>query len=87
MLLLGLYNVATSNNVKSSLKQNCVFQGWNLQRWTTSNQGFVVDLNIVKQLRNNVFIFSVHFSNFGQRQNNVVNITICKKLKNNLQAI
>ena len=32
------YNVATWDNVKSTLKQRCVFQRWNLQRRTTSNQ-------------------------------------------------
>ena len=37
-LLLGLYDVATWHNVKSTLKQHCVHQCWNLQRWTTLNQ-------------------------------------------------
>ena len=36
------FNVdATWDNVKSTLKQRCVFQSWNLRLRTTSNQGFV----------------------------------------------
>ena len=31
---------------------------------------------------NNVVIFNVQFHNIGQCRNNVVNVTICKKLKN-----
>ena len=37
MLLLGWYNVETLDNVKSTLKQRCVCQRWNLKRWTMSN--------------------------------------------------
>ena len=37
-LFLVWYDVATSDNVKSTLKQYCVRQHWNLQCWTTSNQ-------------------------------------------------
>ena len=37
-LFLGWYDVATSHNVKSTLKQHCVRQRWNLQRWTTLKQ-------------------------------------------------
>ena len=37
-LFLGWYDVATSHNVKSTLKQRCVRQRWNLQRWTTLKQ-------------------------------------------------
>ena len=37
-LLLVSYDVATSNNVKSTLKQHCVCQRWNLQPWATSNK-------------------------------------------------
>ena len=42
-----------------------------------------VDFN-VRECRNNVVIFIVDFDNVGQRQNNVVNVIICKKLKNKL---
>ena len=35
---LGWYDVATSDDVKSTLKQRSVRQGWTLQRWTTSNK-------------------------------------------------
>ena len=38
VLLLGWYDVATSHNVKSTLKQRCVCQRWNLQRRTTLKQ-------------------------------------------------
>ena len=41
MLFLGWYDVATSYNIKSTLKQRCVRQRWNLQRWTTSMLGNV----------------------------------------------
>ena len=37
-LLLGWYDVSTLHNVKSTLKQLCVLQRWNLQRSTTTNQ-------------------------------------------------
>ena len=37
-LLLGWYDVATSHNVKSTLKQRYVRQRWNLQRSTTLKQ-------------------------------------------------
>ena len=37
-LSLSWYQVATSHNVKSTLKHRCVRQRWNLHRWTTSNQ-------------------------------------------------
>ena len=43
-LLLGWYDVATRNNHKSTLKQHCVPQRRNLQRWTTSNQRCVFQL-------------------------------------------
>ena len=42
---------------------------------------FKVDINNVKQRRNNIVIFNV-----DQRRNNFVNINICKKLKNELQV-
>ena len=37
-LLLGWYDVATSQNVKLTLKQRCERQRLNLERWTPSNQ-------------------------------------------------
>ena len=38
-LLLVWYDFATSDSVKSALKQRCVCcQCWNLQRWAMSNQ-------------------------------------------------
>ena len=37
-VVFWLYNIATWDNVKSTLKQRCVFQRWNLQRRTKSNQ-------------------------------------------------
>ena len=43
-LFLGWYDVATWNNLKSTLKQRCVPQRRNLQRWTTSNQRCVFQL-------------------------------------------
>ena len=38
-------------------------------------------INNRRQRRNNVAIFNVEFHNVDQRQNNVVNMTIFKKLK------
>ena len=32
ILFLGRYDIATSGNVKSKLKQHCACQRWNLQR-------------------------------------------------------
>ena len=37
-LFLGLYDAATSHNVKSTLKQRCVYQRCNLQRLATLKQ-------------------------------------------------
>ena len=37
-LSFGCYDATTWNNVKSTLKQHCVSQRWNLQRQTTWNQ-------------------------------------------------
>ena len=37
-LSFGRCDVATWDSIKSTLKQCCVFQRWNLQRRTTSNQ-------------------------------------------------
>ena len=39
---------------------------------------FNVELNNVRQRRNNVVIFNVNFHNVGQRRNNVANMTIWK---------
>ena len=78
-LLLGWYDVATSHNVKSTLKQRCVRQRWNLQRWNNVVY-FNVELNNVRQRRNNVVIFNVDFHNLGQRRNNW-NMAIWKKIK------
>ena len=45
------------------------------------NVYFDVDLNNIRQRRNNVDIFNVNFRNVGQRRKNVVNMTICKNNK------
>ena len=37
-LFLSWYDFATPYNIKSTLKQRCVRQLWDLQGWTTSNQ-------------------------------------------------
>ena len=37
-LSFGWYDVVAWGNVKSTLKQRCVFQRWNLQRRPTLNQ-------------------------------------------------
>ena len=42
---------------------------------------FNVDINNVRQRRNNVVIFNVEFYNFGKRRNNVVKMTASKKNK------
>ena len=47
-LFLGWYDVATSHNIKSTLKQRCVRQRWNLQRSTTSN---VANMTIWKKIK------------------------------------
>ena len=45
---------------------------------------FNVDMKNVRQLRNNTAIANVKFQSVGQRRTNVVNITIGKILKKNL---
>ena len=82
-LLFGWYDVVTSDNVKSTLKQRCVCQRSNLQRWTTSNQHCLFQRCCynVRQRRNNAVIFNVEFHNVDQRRNNVVYMTIFKRLK------
>ena len=42
---------------------------------------FNVDMNNVRQRRNNVVIFNVEFYNVGKRRNNVVKVTASKKHK------
>ena len=42
---------------------------------------FNVDINNVKQRRNNIVIFNAEFHNFDQRQNNVAKINTSKKTK------
>ena len=44
---------------------------------------FNVDMNNVRQRRNNVVIFNVEFYNVGKRRNNVVKMTSSKKNKKN----
>ena len=46
---------------------------------------FNVDINNVRQRRNNVLLFIVEFQNVDQRRNTVMNMTICIKLKINLE--
>ena len=40
---------------------------------------FNVDMNNIRQRRNNVVIFNVQFHDVGKRRNNVVKMTISKK--------
>ena len=79
-LSFGWRDVATWDNVKSTLKQRSVFQRWNLQR-RINVVYFNVDMNNVRQLRNNVVISNVEFYNFGKRWNNVVKMTASIKNK------
>ena len=86
-LLSGSYDVTTSENVKSTLKQRYVRQRWDLQHYTASNQRyqrclFQRDTNNIRQFQKIVFIFNVEFQNVVQCRDNVVIMTICKKLKN-----
>ena len=39
-----------------------------------------VDINNIRQLSNNVVVLNVEFHNIDQRRNNVLNITMFKKL-------
>ena len=43
---------------------------------------FNVDMNNVRQPRNNAVIFNIEFHNVGQRRNNIVNMGICENEKN-----
>ena len=77
------HSVATwdnEDNVKSTLKQRCVFQCWNLQL-RIDVVCFNVDMNNVWQRSNNVIISNVEFQNVGNRRNNAVKMTISKKNK------
>ena len=42
---------------------------------------FNVDIDNVRKRRKKVFIFNVKFRKVDQRRNNVVNMTICKKVQ------
>ena len=77
-------DIVTWGNVKTTFKQRCVFQCWHLQCRTTSNQHlhFIVDMNNVRQSRNNVFVFNFEFHSVGKRQNNVVKMTTSKRNNN-----
>ena len=48
---------------------------------------FNIDMNNVRQRRNNVVIFNVEFYNVGKRRNNVVKMTASKKNKKKLTQI
>ena len=74
-LFLGWYDVAVSDNFKSTLKQRCVCQLW------INVVYFNVDMNNVRQRRKNVVIFNVEFHNVDQHRNNVMKMTIFKKVK------
>ena len=64
-----------------------LFLGWyNVVISDRVKSTFDADLNNVRQRQNNVLIFNVNFLNIGQRRNNFVNMAICIKLKNKLQA-
>ena len=77
------YDVTTSHNVKSTLKQRCVRQCWNLQHSTTLKQSCVFQRWIEQRYTTskNVVVFNVDFNNVGQRRNNAANMTISKNKK------
>ena len=77
--LVGWYDVATWDNVKSTSKQ-CVSQRLNLHR-RINVAYFSIDVNNVTQRRNNVAHFNVEFYNVDQHGNNVVKTTISNKKK------
>ena len=67
------------DNVKSTLKQCCLCQRWDLQRWATSDQRYLFQR---RQRRNSAVVFNIEFTRrVDQRWNNVVSITLFKKLK------
>ena len=59
-LLLGWYDVATSGNIQSILKQRCVY---NVEHCRISVAYFNVDINNVGQRPNSVVILNVEFHN------------------------
>ena len=58
----GQYNVATWDNVKSMLKQRCVFQRYNSQRWINVVY-FNIDMNNIGKHRNNVLKMTISKKN------------------------
>ena len=48
---------------------------------------FKVDINNIRQCRNNVVILNVEFHNVDQRRNNVLYMTIFKKVANSKKTI
>ena len=46
---------------------------------------FNVDINNVRQRRNNVVILNVDMNNAGKRRNNIVKMTISKRKKNHFK--
>ena len=82
-LLLGWYDVATSDNVRQRWN-NLVYVNviiYNVEKNRITVVYFDVDLNNVRQRRNSVVIFNVKFCNVGQCWNNVVNKITCKMKK------
>ena len=84
-LSFGWCDVATWDNVKSTLKQPVYFnvEMYNVEQRRINVVYFNVDMNNVRQGWNNVVIFNVEFYNVGKRRNNVVKMTASKKNKNN----
>ena len=85
-LFLSWYDFATSYNIKSTLKQRCVRQLWDLQRRINFVYFVYFDLSNVRQRRNNV-IFNVDLHNVEPRRTNVVNMIIKKDEKINFESI
>ena len=83
-VFLSWYDVATSHSAKWMLKQRCARQveTYNVEQRRINIVHFNVDFNNVRQFRNIVVIFNVDFYNVRQGWNNVVNMTIWKKIKN-----
>ena len=78
MLSFGWYDVTTWYNLKSTLKQRCVFQRSILQS-RINVVYFNVDMSNIRHCRNNVVLFSFEFHNFSQRGNNVLKMTISER--------
>ena len=68
-----------SNVLQYPEKLYCLFQ-INIDMFLITFN-FNVDMNNVSQYRNNFVIFKVKFHNVDERRNNVVNMTMFKKLK------